>query len=101
VVLFAVAAVKDHFGEQALYAVAVISGLTDVDAITLSTAEMVSDDRVSPDTGWRVVLVAASANLLFKGGAALALGGRPLWLPVGVPFLLSIAAGLGVVWLWP
>ena len=101
VVLFLVAAVKAHFGDGALFGVAVVSGLTDVDAITLSTAEMVSADRLDPATGWRVVMVAALANLVFKAGAAASLGGRHLAVPIALLFGSTVAAGLALVMLWP
>ena len=39
-VLLAVAFARDRFGTAGLYTVAVLSGLTDVDAITLSTARL-------------------------------------------------------------
>lgn len=101
VVLFLVAAVKAHFGDGALFGVAVVSGLTDVDAITLSTAEMVSADRLDPATGWRVVMVAALANLVFKAGAAASLGGRHLAVPIALLFGSTVAGGLALVMLWP
>ncbi len=41
IVLFAVAATKAHFENTGLYVVAILSGLTDMDAITLSTSRMV------------------------------------------------------------
>ncbi|MBM3265613.1 MAG: MgtC/SapB family protein [candidate division Zixibacteria bacterium] len=66
VILFMVAAGKTHFGDQGLYTVAVLSGLTDMDAITLSTAEMVKLGRIDAHTGWRVILVASLSNLVFK-----------------------------------
>lgn len=40
VIKLAVAAAKEHFGTAGLYAVGVISGLTDMDAITLSPARL-------------------------------------------------------------
>src|SRR3970282_2079773 len=40
-VLLALAAAKAHLGPRGLYLVAGLSGLTDVDAITLSTAQKV------------------------------------------------------------
>jgi len=40
-IIFAVAAAKEMFGQQSLYLIAMISGLTDVDAITLSTGRLV------------------------------------------------------------
>ncbi|MDX1583997.1 MAG: DUF4010 domain-containing protein, partial [Thermoanaerobaculia bacterium] len=46
IVVVAVAAAKEYFGREALYGVAAISGLTDVDAITLSTAQLVERGRL-------------------------------------------------------
>jgi hypothetical protein len=45
IVLLAVAVVNDRFGARGLYAVSTISGLTDVDAITLSVARLVAPAR--------------------------------------------------------
>jgi len=92
-VLFAVSAAKDRFGTGGLYAVAGISGLTDMDAITLSTAQLVRAARLDPGTGWRVILVAGMAKLVFKGVAVLALGPRSLGRRIAVLFLAAVAAG--------
>ncbi len=101
VIIFIVATVKENFGEDALYVVAVISGLTDVDAMTLSTARMVATDRVSADTGWRVIMVAMMANLVFKGAAAAMLGNLRLAKWVAVVFGASLAVGVAIILLWP
>jgi len=101
VVLFVVAAVKAHFGSDALYVVAVISGLTDVDAITLSTAELFSSGRVSGETAWRVILLATLSNLVFKAGAVGVLGSRRLLLYVSILFAVALAGGAGLLLLWP
>ena len=101
VILLAVAAVKTHFGQRALYGLAVISGLTDVDAITLSTAEMFNKERLEAATAWRVILIATLSNLVFKGLAAAFLGSRRLMIYIGVLFGLSLAGGILVLVLWP
>lgn len=101
VVLVAVAAAREWLGEGALYAVAGISGLTDVDAITLSTAELHDAGRVATDTAWRAILLANASNLLFKWGLMGVLGGRRLLLRGALPMGLSIVAGLAIVMLWP
>jgi uncharacterized membrane protein (DUF4010 family) len=98
---FAVAAGKEHFGTSGLYVVAVISGMTDMDAITLSTARLVDAQQVDASTGWRTILIAALANLAFKGTAVAVLGSRPLALRVAVLFALSGVAGGLILWLWP
>lgn len=50
-VVLGTAAAKDYFGSSGLYVVAVISGLTDVYAITLSTAKLVSNKNLEPASG--------------------------------------------------
>ena len=57
-IIFATAAAKDT-RRQALYAVAVV-GIVDVDAMALSTAQLVAVRHVDPTTTWRVVMVACS-----------------------------------------
>lgn len=100
-VLIAVAAAKERFGSSGLYVVAIISGLTDMDAIALSISEMSSRKEVEPDLAWRLILVAALSNLVFKAGAVAVLGSRALLLRIALLFGLSFAAGLGIVLWWP
>jgi uncharacterized membrane protein (DUF4010 family) len=100
-VLLASAAAKDHLGDKGLFLVAFVSGLTDVDAITLSTAKMVATGRLVPHTGWRLILLAALSNLAFKGVLVAWLGTRQLLLRVAFLFGLAITGGLLVFWLWP
>ena len=99
-VLLAVGAVKPFFGEGGLYAVALLSGLTDMDAITLSITQLVHSAQIPPDTGWRLILVAAMANLVFKTATVAALGDRQLRGRIAVGFGLTIGVGLLLVGLW-
>jgi uncharacterized membrane protein (DUF4010 family) len=101
VVSFAVAATMSEIGVQALYPVALLSGLTDMDAITLSTSQLVKQDRLDPTTAWRLILVASIANLAFKGIIVAVLGGRRLLKYVVVVFGAAITVGAAVLWLWP
>ncbi len=100
-VLFLVAAARDYFGTRGLYAVAVLSGLQDLDAITLSTARMVQQQQVPANTGWRLVLAAALSNLVFKGGLALVLGHGALRKWILVLFGILLAMGAVILFLWP
>lgn len=97
----AVAAAREYAGESGLYVVGVISGLTDVDAITLSTARLVDEQALDPAMGWRTILIATISNLAFKAGAVALLGGRELFIRVGVLFGLSAAAGGLIFAFWP
>jgi uncharacterized membrane protein (DUF4010 family) len=101
VILLAVAAAREYFGESGLYVVAVLSGLTDVDAITLSTAQMISSGKLAVAIGWRVILLAAMANLGFKLGLVAALGSRPLLRRVATLWSGAGVAGALILWLWP
>ena len=100
-VSLAVAAMKTEFGVQALYPVAVLSGLTDMDAITLSSSQLVNQGRLEPATAWRIILVASLSNLVFKGIVVAVIGGRVLLKYVALAFGTAIAAGCAVLWLWP
>lgn len=100
-IIFAVAAARELMGEHSLYLIALISGLTDVDAITLSTGRLVAEQRLDPATGWRLVLIAIIANLAFKMGAVFFLGNRTLARIVGISFGVSCLIGLGLLLLWP
>jgi uncharacterized membrane protein (DUF4010 family) len=97
----AVAAAKEHYGTAGLYGVGVISGLTDMDAITLSTARLVETNGVEASIGWRTILIAALANLAFKGTAVAILGTPQLFIRVAFLFGLSLVAGGLIFWLWP
>jgi uncharacterized membrane protein (DUF4010 family) len=100
-VLFAVAAARQHFGYGGLYLVALASGITDLDAITLSTSALMRDGSVAVSTGWRVILVAALANLGFKAGIVAIAGGRVLFRRLAVPYAVALGAGAAIVLFWP
>ncbi len=101
-ILLLVTAVREEFGrDTAIYGAAVVSGLTDVDALTLSVAELYSQERVAGDTAWRAVLIASLANLAFKIAVAAVLGGRRLALYAGATLGASVVFGAGLVWWWP
>ena len=100
-VLFALAAAKMYAGSQGLYVVAGLSGLTDMDAITLSTARMAQSDPAIAADGWRLIVVAALANLVFKALLAGLLGGRQLLVRIAVLFAVPAIGGVAMLWLWP
>lgn len=101
VVLILVAAGKDWFGSQALYWIAGVSGLTDVDAITLSTARLYQQDQVAGETAWRVILLATMSNLVFKAGAVAVLGNRRLLVYTVITFAIALAGGGLLLAFWP
>lgn len=100
-ILLAVAFTKQQFGNNALYIVSIISGLTDVDAITLSLSQMMKGDRLQADLGWKLILLASVSNLVFKGIMAIVLGAKDMAKWIAMAFGVAIATGLLIIWLWP
>jgi uncharacterized membrane protein (DUF4010 family) len=100
-ILLAVAFARDRFGTAGLYAVAGLSGLTDMDAITLSTARLVDSGKVAAADGWRAILLASFSNLIFKAGIVGILGTWRLFGRIALFFGLVLAGGGLVWWLWP
>lgn len=90
-VLLGVAVARQWYGSRGLLVVATLSGLTDMDAITLSTAQLVQRGEIAVGEGRRAILVASVANLFFKGGVVAALGGWTLFKRVGPAFLAASA----------
>ena len=87
----------DFLGDRGLYLVAAISGITDVDAITLSTARMVQTGSLDGALGWRVVVTATLSNIVAKAAMAAIAGGPPLARQVALPFGAALAAGLAIL----
>jgi uncharacterized membrane protein (DUF4010 family) len=79
VVLLLSAWLSDLAGAAGLYAVALVAGLTDVDAITLSSLRLFGIGMVEAREVAIAVVLAIGANIVFKLGMVLIVGGRPLF----------------------
>jgi uncharacterized membrane protein (DUF4010 family) len=78
VVLLGAAWMQDFAGSRGLYAVAVVSGLTDVDAITLSSLRLFNLGQLSEHQAITSIALAFIANLAFKFGMVIFIGGKNL-----------------------
>jgi uncharacterized membrane protein (DUF4010 family) len=96
-VLFALAVAKYYWDGDGLYAVAFFSGLTEMDAVTLSTARMALTDPVVAHDGWRMIVVAAMANSLSKTVLAGFLGGWSLFWRIAVLFAVPLLGGCALL----
>ena len=94
---------NDAFGVGGVLALAAVSGLTDVDAITLSSMQMFNREALSRGMALSAVAVAIGSNLVFKAAMASTVGGPVLRGPVLRAFgavLLGLVAGLAALhWL--
>ncbi len=93
VVLFVSAWLSERVGAGGLYAVAVVSGFVDVDAITLSSLNLFSDGSISAGVAVVAVGLAYLAAVAFKLGLLGFLGGREMLARFGP---LVAAPGIGV-----
>ena len=79
-------------GEGGILGMAAISGLVDVDALTISMARMSRDD-VGPAIAAHAIALAVAVNSISKAGIALWVGGARIGLQVSAATLLALAAG--------
>lgn len=92
VVLFVAKAAQTYLGTAGVLGSAVLAGLTDVDAITLSLTEL-HRDGMAASTATLGITLAAITNTLVKAGLAVVLGGRALGKRVSVVLGSAIVAG--------
>jgi len=99
VILVVANAAKNYFGDAGVYISSFASGLADVDAITLSMAELSQDGGVAVLTAARAIVLAAASNTLVKGGIVLMMGAKALR-PYIIPgMVLMLGTALAVVFM--
>ena len=93
IVVFLAAWLSDIAGAKGLYLLALVSGLTDVDAITLSALRLFNmKQQAAPQVATAVVLAIVS-NITFKLGLVLTAGGKALFRRCLLP-MAAVATGL-------
>lgn len=101
VILIVAKAAQYYFQEAGLYAAAAVGGLADVDAITLSMAELAgTQGGVTIPVAARAVVIAVIANTIVKGGIALGIGSRGLRLALLPPFVVMLVVSGAVAFLF-
>ena len=91
VITFGAKAAQVYLGGPGLYLAGALAGLTDVDAISLSMANLALADPTSLDLATRTIAIAGLSNTLVKGGIAVFTGSAALrrWM---LPLTLGILA---------
>lgn len=92
-VLFCAAWLSAYAGSGGLYALAVVSGLTDVDAIALSSLRLFELGKLDAHQAVMAMAIAYLANLTFKFGLVVVVGGGQLARRCA-PGVLGVAAGV-------
>lgn len=86
------AALRHWVGDSGVLALAAISGLADVDAISLSVADM-AGRGLDHGVGIGAILIATTVNTLVKIGIVALRGSIPVAWRVGLPLVVALAAG--------
>lgn len=90
-------ALSETFGDAGVYLLAAASGIADIDAITLSLANMTGEDLAVTVTAL-AVLIAAFVNTSVKAGLSLGIGGLALGSRVGGVTVAVVGVGLLTWW---
>ncbi|NHN42669.1 MgtC/SapB family protein [Halorubellus sp. JP-L1] len=97
VVLLVSESANELFGSTGLYATAFLSGLADVDAMTLTLSTLAAEGAVSTEVATTGIVIAAIANTAVKAALAWVLGTRELGTLVAVVLGVVAASGLLLV----
>ncbi len=94
IVLFGAAWLSDIAGSSGLYIVAIVSGFTDMDAITLSSLRLFNMQKLSTEQTIISISLAFLANMIFKFGMAASIGGVALAKHIAGGFIAMTAGVL-------
>jgi len=84
-----------YLGDTGLYLSSILSGVADVDAITLTMAELSRSGLMGMDKAGLAIVLATMSNTLVKGGIALLAGSVTLRKSLIPVIVMILVAGLG------
>jgi uncharacterized membrane protein (DUF4010 family) len=90
---------NDSFGGSGVYWASFFSGLTDLDAISLSISQLERAGNVASTEAARALIIAAGSNSLLKAAMAFSLGSRTMRRPVAIVLGSTIALAALAAWL--
>ncbi len=99
IILLVTHAAQDFWGETGIYISSIISGLADVDAITLSMAELSKSGGLALETASQAIVLAAMSNTVVKSGIVLLGGAAALKKALLPGVVLMLVTGIGVAFL--
>jgi uncharacterized membrane protein (DUF4010 family) len=99
VILFISRAAQIYLDASGIYLSALVSGIADVNAITLSMAQLSLGGRLDLQVAARAIVLATVANTIVKGAIVLLGGSRSLRLAILPGYVLMTATGMIVAFL--
>ncbi|WP_249066800.1 MgtC/SapB family protein [Halalkalibaculum roseum] len=97
-ILLLSSAAKEWFGDQGIYVLSLVSGLIDVDAITLSLSRMAEND-LGEDVAITGIVLASAMNTIVKGLLFSFVAGMRTGLRLLLVLVASVIPGLIIVFL--
>jgi len=95
----AIAFVQTKYGNIGVYIVSFLSGITDVDAITLSLSQLAKEGKLDMTASMNGIVIASVTNSLVKLIIVYLLGGYKLGMRLGYFFLLTLSVMGGALFL--
>lgn len=97
-VLLAVEYANQYYGRGGTYLTAFISGIADVDAITLSLGKLAREGEIDSRVASQGIVIASMTNTMVKAGITWVVGNRKIGGVVTMSLGLSVVGG--GIWLW-
>ncbi|MGO4834555.1 DUF4010 domain-containing protein, partial [Rhizobiaceae sp. 2RAB30] len=85
------------YGEGGVLVVSALSGLADVDAVTVTVTGMLN--TLSATVAAAAIGIAVASNTIAKAGYAIAFGSRAFGLQVALASAIALAVGAAAFWL--
>jgi uncharacterized membrane protein (DUF4010 family) len=96
-VIYGLITLTHKYGDIGVHAVAFVSGLSDVDAITLSLSQLETDQKISLITSVNGIVIASVTNSLVKLGIIYWIGGKTIGMKISLFFLITLSMmGIGL-----
>ena len=98
-VLFIAKFLQLLFGDTGIYIASLVSGLADVDAITITMASLSSSGDITSVTAVSAITIAVCSNTIVKGGIAYLFGAKQFGKTIMTVFGVMLAVALIAVYL--
>jgi uncharacterized membrane protein (DUF4010 family) len=85
-----------YLGNSGIYGLAAVSGLADVDALSLSLSKMAGQEQITAQVATQAIVLAILVNTLVKTALAFFIGGRLLGWRVAVVLVPTVGVGMAV-----
>ncbi|WP_281951021.1 MgtC/SapB family protein [Nitrosophilus kaiyonis] len=99
IIFGAVSLIERNFGDIGVYLLSIISGLTDVDAITLSLANMSREGKIALNSAVLSIIFASISNSFAKMLIVFYLGGKRIGIYIFIFFIITTVPLLGYIML--